>query len=516
LKPLPYLAKENGLFSLIVDGNPYIALAGEIHNSSSSSLEYMKDKVWPNLRGLHLNTLIVPVFWEMLEPRQDSFDFTLVDGIIEQAREENIRLVLLWFGLWKNGRSTYVPGWVKRDDTTYFRACYPGPSVTDTISPLCDAAVQADAKAFSRLMSHLKEVDGQQHTVIMVQVENEIGFLGSDRDYSAYANEQFAQSVPQDVSEAFGRNGTWSEIFEEDAAEYFMAYYYAHAVEEIAKAGTKEYALPMFVNAWLEQFPERAGSYPSGGPIAKVMKIWKAAAPTIALYAPDIYLADFAKVCEEYTAGGNNPLFIPEARRDMVSATNVFYAIGKHDALCFAPFGIEDFLAPADGSDTGIDFGIMMALNIDVSAFHLNGTGPYLAQSYELLSNMLGIINQYRGTGQMTGFLQYHNSGCILPFSKYDLKLTYKRQEQGKPIAGGLVIEVSEDEFILVGIGFSAEFLPKRGEARKVGFVKIEEGSYVKDRWKMKRALNGDEAAYGISIGRNPSALYVEVYKYNA
>lgn len=472
--------------------------------------------MWPNLRGLHLNTLIVPVFWEILEPRQDSFDFTLVDGIIEQAREENIRLVLLWFGLWKNGRSTYVPGWVERDDTTYFRACYPGPSSTDTISPLCHAAVQTDAKAFSRLMRHLKEVDGQQHTVIMVQVENEIGFLGSDRDYSAYAKEQFAQSVPQDVSEAFGHNGTWSEVFGENAAEYFMAYYYARAVEEIAQAGTKEYTLPMFVNAWLEQFPERAGSYPSGGPIAKVMKISKAAAPTIALYAPDIYLADFAKVCEEYTAGGVNPLFIPEARRDVVSATNVFYAIGKHDALCFAPFGIEDFLATADGSDTGIDFGLMMALNIDMSAFHLNGTGPYLAQSYELLGNMLGIINQYRGTGQMTGFLQYHNSGCILPFTKYDLKLTYKRQEQGKPIAGGLVIEVSEDELILVGIGFSAEFLPKRGEAKKVGFVKIEEGSFVKDRWIMKRALNGDEAAYGISIGRNPSALYVEAYKYNA
>ncbi|WP_419871416.1 DUF5597 domain-containing protein [Candidatus Pristimantibacillus sp. PTI5] len=513
MKQLPYLKNEDGLTTLYVDGAPYIALSGEIHNSSSSSLEYMKTKVWPNLRGLYLNTVIVPVFWELMEPVQGQYDFALVDGIIEQAREEGVRLVLLWFGLWKNGRSTYAPSWVKKDYQSYFRARYPGGAASDTISPLCGAAVEADATAFHSLMKHLKEIDGEEQTVIMMQIENEIGFLGADRDYSDKANKQFEEVIPSGLAALYSNNGNWREVFGEAAAENFMAYHYACAIEKIAKSGSEAYPLPMFVNAWLEQYPWKAGTYPSGGPIAKVMKIWKHAAPTICLYAPDIYLPNFAEVCEEYTADGN-PLFIPEARRDMVSATNVFYAIGKHNALCFAPFGIEDFLATATNED-GPDFGIMMALNIDMSAFILNGTGPFLAESYRLLGNMMGIINRYRGTGKMTGFLQHHNSGCLLTFSKYDVKLTYKRQEDGKPVSGGLVIEISEDEFLFAGIGFSVEFLPKSGETDKIGYIQIEEGEFMNDQWIKGRILNGDEAAYMISVGRKAAALKVEMYKYN-
>ncbi|QGQ99479.1 hypothetical protein EHS13_33775 [Paenibacillus psychroresistens] len=512
MKTLPYLHKTGNLTTLYVDEAPYVALAGEIHNSSSSNLTYMRDKVWPQLRGLHLNTVIAPVFWELVEPAPGEFDFTLVTGLIEQARVENVRLVLLWFGLWKNGLSTYVPGWVKKDYTTYFKARFAGNTASESISPFCEAAVQADANAFQQLMYHLKKIDENQHTVIMVQVENEIGFLDSERDFSEAANQEFIKLVPANIAEAFGKTGTWSDVFGEDASEYFMAYHYATAVELITKAGTEAYALPMFVNAWLEQFPERAGSYPSGGPIAKVMKMWQLAAPTICLYAPDIYLPSFKEICEEYTQDGN-PLFIPEARRDLVSATNVFYAIGKHNALCFSPFGIEDFLA--DPQDEAVDLSILTALNIEQSGFILNGTGPYLAQSYKLLSSMMGIIHRYRGTGKMTGFLQSRDKGCLLAFTKYDLKITYLPAEEGKPIGGGLIIETSENEFILAGIGFSADFLPKRGEQLQVGYVRIEEGSFDQEAWTRGRVLNGDEGAYGgIKIGRNPHALCVEVYKY--
>jgi hypothetical protein len=513
MKSLPYIAKEKGTHTLYVNDKPYVALGGEIHNSSASSLEYMREKVWPYLKGLSLNTVILPAYWELIEPIEDSFDFSLVDGIIRQAREEKVRLVFLWFGLWKNGASTYVPGWVKKDYKKYFRACYAGGSASNTISPLCEAAVKADAKAFRSLMKHLKEVDGEDNTVIMVQVENEIGFLNSDRDFSTAANTEFEKNVPEIVEKVSGRRGKWKDVFGEEAGEYFMAYHYASAVEQIAKSGTEEYPLPLFVNAWLEQYPFRAGSYPSGGPIAKVMDIWRAAAPTICLYAPDIYVPYFKEVCEEYTAK-DNPLFIPEARRDVVSATNVFYAIGKHDALCFSPFGIEDFLAPPAAADNGpTDMGLLMALNIEFSGFTDNGTGPYLAQSYKLLSNMMDIIIKYRGTGKMTGFLQNSDNGNVLSLSKYDLKLSYSRVEQGKPISGGIVIEVSEDEFILAGIGFGAEFLPKRGEKASIGYVRIEEGTFENSSWKRVRVLNGDEANR-ISVGRNPAAMCVEVYKY--
>ncbi|WP_068505146.1 DUF5597 domain-containing protein [Paenibacillus kribbensis] len=510
--PLPQLLKEDGVYNLYVDGKPYIALAGEIHNSSASSLMYMKENVWPYLRGLHLNTVILPVYWELIEHEQGSFQFDLLDGIIDQARDENVRLVLLWFGLWKNGISSYAPGWVKKEFTTYFRAVYKNSEPSETISPFCDKAIEADANAFTQFMIHLKKVDGDRNTVIMVQVENEIGLLGSDRDYSNYANVQFNRPIPAMIKSLYGVSGTWEEGFGDNAAEYFMAYHYAQAVERIASAGSKAYPLPLFVNAWLEQFPWRPGTYPSGGPIAKVMKIWKVVAPSICLYAPDIYLPNFAEICEEYTAN-DNPLFIPEARRDIPTATNVFYALGKHDALCFSPFGIEDFREPSDHGES-IDTGIMVALNIENSGFVLNGTGPYLARSYELLGNMLGIIQKYRGTGKMTGFLQNHEAGCILSFSKYDIRITYNRLPEGKLASGGLVIEVSEDEFIFAGISFYIEFLPKRTSSMKTSYVKIEEGKFVQGEWVPGRVLNGDEGVYHIKIGNNPAVLRIELYQY--
>ncbi|WNS40775.1 DUF5597 domain-containing protein [Paenibacillus sp. MMS20-IR301] len=513
MQSIPYLERDNqGLTTLWVDGKPFVALGGEIHNSSASSLTYMAEQVWPSLRGLHLNTLIVPIYWEQLEPVQHQFDYSLVDGIIEQAREEQVRLVFLWFGLWKNGVSSYVPEWVKRDYTTYFRACYKGDIPSTTISPLCEAAVAADAKAFTSLMKHLKDVDGEQNTVIMVQVENEIGFLASARDYSALAEAGFAGEVPPLISGAYARTGTWSEVFGEEADESFMAYHYACAVEQIASSGAKEYPLPLFVNAWLEQFPKRPGAYPSGGPVAKMMKIWKLAAPSIALYAPDIYLPDFAGICAEYTAGGN-PLFIPEARRDLDSAANVFYAVGKHNALCFAPFGIEDFLKePADG-DSGADAALLLTLNIDKSGFTLNGTGPFLADSYRLLGSMIHTISGYRGTGCMRGFLQNHERGTILPFAGYDIQITYQRKEERQPVSGGLVIQTAEDEFIIAGMRFTAEWLPKRGEQAMADYIRIEEGMFVNDVWCMSRVLNGDEASR-ISVKSKPAALKVKMYKY--
>lgn len=511
---IPQLKKENGVFNLYVDGKPYIALAGEIHNSSSSDLNYMKQKVWPHLKDLHLNTVILPVYWELIEPKQGEFDFQLVDGIIEQAREENVRLVILWFGLWKNGRSTYIPDWVKRDYETYYRAVYQNRESSDTISPLCKEAVDADANAFKQFMAHLKKMDGDQHTVIMVQIENEIGFLGSDRDYSDHADEQFELPIPEALEVSFGKKGSWKEAFADNSAEYFMAYHYARAVERIAKAGSDEYPLPMFVNAWLEQFPWTPGSYPSGGPIAKVMNIWKSTAPTICLYAPDIYVSNFAEVCEEYTVGNENPLFIPEARRDVSSVANVFYAFGQHDALCYSPFGIEDFLDPTLGSGEGVDADILQSLNIHLSAFNPIGTGPYLSRSYELLRNMLGTIQKYRGTGKMKGFLQSNEPGSILSFSKYDVKISYKFNKEGKPASGGLVIEVSDDEFIVAGIGFTLEFESKAGNVSKVGYVRVEEGTFVQDEWIRGRVLNGDESTYGIIVGSLPSVLCVEVYPY--
>ncbi|MFP4662773.1 MAG: beta-galactosidase, partial [Halanaerobiales bacterium] len=196
----PQLSKnERGDITLYVQGKPYFVLGGELHNSSSSSLDYMDKKVWPNLRNLPLNTVLLPVYWEKIEKEEGQYDFTLVDGIIKQARRENIKLILLWFALWKNGESTYVPGWVKEDYQRFFRSCYKKDYPSETISPFCKEAIAADAKAFSVFMKHLREIDGEENTVIMVQVENEIGFLGAERDFSSAAELEYQKEVPDEL-----------------------------------------------------------------------------------------------------------------------------------------------------------------------------------------------------------------------------------------------------------------------------------------------------------------------------
>ena len=63
---------------------------------------------------------------------------------------------------------------------------------------------------------------------------------------------------------------SWSEIFGEMADEVFQCYYTARFVEAVAKAGKKEYDLPMTVNCWLDK-GQKPGKYPTGGPVAKLM-----------------------------------------------------------------------------------------------------------------------------------------------------------------------------------------------------------------------------------------------------
>ncbi|MDO4299167.1 MAG: DUF5597 domain-containing protein [Lachnospiraceae bacterium] len=509
MSKLPYIGKDrNGIPALIVDGKPYLMLGGEIHNSSSSSLSYMEEKVWMEIRGLHVNTLIVPVTWETVEPEEDRWDFSLVDGIIDQARREQVRLVLLWFGLWKNGESMYVPFWVKSDTVRFARACYPGGIPSNTITPLCEEAVRRDQEAFQQFMAFLKEKDEGIYTVLMVQVENEIGFLNSDRDYSALAGDCYCQKVPEELIREIcpGSDGrmekmTWEGLFGEDAAEMFMAWNYARAVERIASAGKQVYPLPMYVNAWLNQFPDRAGNYPSGGPVARNHKVWKAAARSIDLFAPDIYLSDFDGVCKEYTQGGAS-LLIPEARRDAVTASNVFYAFAAYHALGFSPFGIEDFGTEKEEEAQTVrkQQDLLNDLQIDELAFVHFGTGKYLSRSYELLDQMKELYFRYRGTPAVQGFIQKneHDRGTILRLTGCEVELTYQKHPLSEPGCAGMVIEDSDCSFWIVGCQTGIRLLPRRGTGAQLTLLRMEEGEFEDGIWHPGRILNGDELYHAL------------------
>lgn len=285
------IRNDNGISTLYVDGQPFQAFAGEVHNSAAYDPERMEIEIWEKMEQSNLNTLIVPVYWETLESEEGKFDFTLVDALIKQADKYKKKLILLWFGLWKNAESAYVPVWMKKNSETYFRVELYGGERLNTISPLCTAAVEKDANAFSRLMEHIRETD-ENSAVIMVQVENEVGLLGTERDYCAQAEEVFGGSVPEMLlpEQTEKERATWKEAFGDDAEEVFSAWCFASALEQIASAGREKHPLPCLTNVWLKQFPWYPGSYPSGGPVEDMLWVWKAAAPSLFTIGPDIYV----------------------------------------------------------------------------------------------------------------------------------------------------------------------------------------------------------------------------------
>ncbi len=483
----PRLRAEGSAWQLIVEGAPFLMLAGELNNSTCSGIEYMR-RVWPHVKALGLNTVIAPVPWELLEPEEGRFDFRFVDEAIALARSHGQRLVPLWFGSWKNGVSSYCPEWVLADTDRFPRARGAGGHVKDVLSTLSPANCEADARAFARLLRHIREVDGAHQTVVLVQVENEVGIKPETRDLSDTANAAYAAPVPAELTsyltaqradlhpvllERWGRSGfategTWDHVFGggDGAAEVFSAWCYGRYIDRVAAAGQAEYRLPLYVNAWLGSEP---GTFPSGGPNPQVNDIWRAAAPHLALLAPDIYAAEFKEYCAEYVRAGN-PLFIPEARFDDEAPARACWAIGHHHALGFAPFAIE-----------GMDL------------------DQPLATWYPLLAQLAPAIAEAQGTDRLEAVYRQGDEPAPEPFPVGDY-LVHARYEtdlpEGHPPVGGLLIETGPDTFLLAGYGFGCRFealRPSPGPARlrsvELGHF-AEGGAWVHELW-----LNGDETA---------------------
>lgn len=510
---IPVIKDLNGIPTLYVEGQPLFAYAGKVHNSAACSLEYMEKQVWDKIEGLHLHTLLVPVYWEQLEPEEGIFSYDIIDGLLTQAGQRKMRLVLLWFGLWKNGESMYVPGWMKKDSQKYFRVRKGSGERINTISPFCDAAVEKDKTAFTKLMAHIRKQDQEHCTVIAMQVENEIGLLGTARDHCAAAQERFVQKIPEEIAEIYQVSGTWEEAFGEDAGEYFMAYYFADALERITSGGQRAYPLPCYTNTWLKQHPWYAGSYPSGGPVREVHRIWKSAAPSLFTLAPDIYVPYTAKVIESYSYPGN-PLFIPEVRKDAVTASFCLYAVLKCHALCYSPFGIEDLgLLPEEVATPPAE--VMAALNINPAVFATEGGRKYLGSVYDLLQNIEPLYLKYRGTDHMQCYVKGSETenGTYFRFQKYQLVVDYMATAAAKPVAAGVIFELDQHSFLVAGMMSRMTFLPKNSENCKVGILRLQEGSVVRGEWVPTRTLNGDEQIM-LGFGDEPVCLYVELYQY--
>ncbi|MEP6904254.1 MAG: DUF5597 domain-containing protein [Actinomycetota bacterium] len=526
----PHLQKTGNVTQLIVNNKPFLILGGELHNSSSSSLEYMKP-IWPKLATMHLNTALAVVSWEQFEPTEGNFNFAVVDGLIQEAKNNNLHLVLLWFGSWKNGNSRYPPPWVKADQKRFPRVRNKDGKTLEILSTLSDANRDADARAFSALMKHIREVDTQQ-TVIMMQVENEVGVLGDSRDRSDAANAAFAKPVPKELMDYLVPNkntlspklrqvwetsglktsGTWAEIFGQTQAadEIFMAWNYARYLNRIAAAGKAEYPLPMFVNAWIVQPEDKMpGDYPSGGPQEHVHDVWRAAAPQIDILAPDIYLPQFPEILESYSRNGN-PILIPESMAGAKGVANAFYAIGQQNAIGYSPFGIEEReIDPENGA---------------------------LSKGYAILGQLAPLILEHQTKNETAGvWLTRANPAQKVQLGNYliDFNLRRNRRQPNElPDQGyAIVIASGIDEFIIAGTDTEVVFSPQTTEKGNfAGLATVEEGIFNNGRWIPGRLLNGDEvqlrydysaaaqsnqSAAGLRFGANgPTIQRVKLYRY--
>ena len=190
-----------------------------------------------------------------------------------------------------------------------------------------------------------------------------------------------------------------------------MAWHYAQAVEQIVAAGKTVLPLPMYVNAWLAQHPDRAGVYPSGGPVAKLIPLWQKAAPSLDMLSPDIYVKDFKTECQRYVAYAN-PLFIPEAARNAGCVSKALYAFGEHHALVFSTFGIEDLqgATPVEISEE-----TLKNLNIAVRAFESSRTARGLADAYKLLAgcNVRFAVLSRLGSNKQIEILRYEEGESV-------------------------------------------------------------------------------------------------------
>ena len=535
---MPRIVEDHGRATLMVDGAPYFLLGAQVDNSSGWPTRL--DAVWPAAGALRLNTLEVPIYWEQMEPARDHFDFSVVDSILQQAREHKVRLVLLWFGTWKNGKMHYVPDWVKSDTATYPRMLSRAGVSIDVLSPNAPANLAADSAAFAALMRHLKEAD-PQHTVLMMQVENESGSLGLVRDFSPMAQKIFDAPVPTDLLHALNKPaGTWAQVFGDDADETFAAWSVSRYINAVAAAGKQELALPMYVNNWLKSpraFPVTTvpgDDYPSGGPTINMFPVWKAMAPSIDLLAPDIYVPNserYRAVMRDFHQPGN-PLLIPESLgfEPFPGATGyaryLYFALGD-GAIGFANFGLDrlDIANPNQEMRAVVNgFALLGSFTPELASLKFAGKLQTAVEEDGISQKELAFA-----ADGMPAPLDSAISAPAAPSNaawrvivsfppSYDppaAPVSTSSDTTGLHEGRAVVAALGPNEFLVAGIDCRVQFaLPVHSAGKQPQMLKVEEGRYDGATWVPTRLWNGDETDYGLNFGGKGSLLRITMGSY--
>lgn len=520
--PLPRIERTSGQggdhHALIVDGAPFLMLGAQVNNSSNYPAAL--PKVWPVLDTLGANTVEVPVAWQQIEPVEGRFDLSWVQVLLDQARTHDKRLVLLWFGTWKNTGPGYQPDWVKLDNRRFPRMKTRAGADGETHSPLAAATLEADKRAFVQLMTYLRDHD-PQNTVIMVQVENETGSYQNPRDYSPAADRLFAQGVPAALAKAMNKPAgtSWAAAFGRQADRAFNSWHTARFVEAVAVAGKAVKPLPMYVNASLAgptNDPDPMGAA-SGGPQQDMVTVWKAAAPHIDVEAPDIYTRKSADVIAYLDAfrRPDNALMVPEIGNGLDYARYFWAAIGR-GAIGFSPFGMDD---------TGY-------FNFPLGATALDdGTLAAFARAYRPFAG--GMAREWAriAATRPTWGVAKPDDGAAQTVDMGDWTITANWGQwqfgekkwfpdappppwAAKPIGGAVVAQLSPNEFLLTGDHVRLSIGGRKGGAAHGVMLRVEEGHMADGRWVTERVWNGDQTDYGLNLIDHPVWLKVTMAHY--
>ena len=524
--------QDNSTARIVANGKPMLIIGGELGNSSASTPEDV-ERTFANLHKLGLNTVLAPVSWELIEPVEGQFDMSSLDVILSEARRNDLKVVLLWFGAWKNSMSCYAPEWFKRDVKRFPRAHALEGRPVEEASSLSKNVLEADRRAFCKIMEHLRDHDAVEQTVIMVQVENEIGMIDVPRDYSADATRLYQSAVPQQLTDYLKKNqkslhpylkekiqpeakanATWAQLFGDDiyTEEIFQTWTYATYVEQIAKAGRAIYDLPMYVNVALDSRDRKPGQYPSGGPLAQLIDLWHCGAPSIDVLGVDIYDNGIRSWLSKYHLT-NNPLFVPEIRLEDKDAMYALYAFGHHDAMGFCPFSIEDYPLFADAKDNDMN-GMDLSQDDQLNAYSSgqSSLSPLVA-SYKILRQAEPLILERQGTDDMDAVLLDNEQREAEIITPDGIRLTIKHSyslgwEPGSkdaewPEAACIILRLGSEDYLAIGSGIvitctdaKSGVTWKKGDAR-IGLAKCESVIISDGKMHVRRHLNGDQTHQG-------------------
>ena len=518
--PIPRIIQQDGRFALLVDNRPFLMLGAQVNNSSAWPA--MLPQVWPTIEQLGANTLEVPIYWEQFEPAQGHFDTSVLDTLLAQARAHHVHLVLLWFGTWKNGSGHYTPPFIKLDEARVPHVVARDGHKVDSLAPYSQLALDADRSAFAELMRRLRRADPQR-TVLMVQVENEIGSWGSVRDFSPAAEALFNAPVPPVVLAAMHKpadNSTWTQTFAADADEFFYAWSIARYVQQVAAAGKAQYPLPMYVNVETrDPLHGGPGSYESGGAVDRVLPIWKAIAPDIDIYGPDMYTPGYAVYTTllDIYHRPDNPTFVPETSNSPQFARYFFATLG-HGGIGFSPFGMDatgysnsPLGAPAFGSKTDAD-----------------AIAPF-ATVYRIFAPMDRVIAKLNFEGKVQAVSEDPDPAAgkipqILDFGPWKAEVRYGLGQFGfavtrapgapvVPEGGAMVAQLGPDEFLVTAVHARIDFKPTDPKLH-LQWLRVEEGTYEEGVWHSTRLWNGDQTDYGLNFTALPQVLRVTLATY--